>query len=128
MLDDRRFHALQPNMHYKADWCGIPWYFEGKHYKVISQDQRQGTLFYTSEIDGSHWIIYEELNTGRPLARQAVPKGSDFHCNLRFESTGVLVDIVNNNSFSGENAAYLIMSETKEWIKVLAPVLAAAIK
>ena len=127
-LDDRNYRALQPGMHYKADWCGIPWYFEGKHFKVISQDQRRGVLFYTSEIGGSNWIVYEELNTGRQVARQAVPKGSDFHCNLRFEPTGVFFDVVNNNAFSGENAVYQVMSEAKDWLTVLAPIMSEALK
>jgi hypothetical protein len=127
-LDDRKYHALKPGTGYKADWCGIPWYFEGKNFKVISQDQRRGVLFYTSEIGASNWIIYEELNTGRQVARQAVPKGSDFHCNLRFEPAGVFVDVVNNHAFSGENALYQVLSETKDWMKALAPVMAEAIK
>jgi hypothetical protein len=70
--------------------------------------------------------IPEKLNTGRPIARQAVPTGSDFHCNLRFEVGGVFIDVVNNNAFSGENAAYQIMSETKEWVTALAPIIGAA--
>lgn len=127
-LDDGGYHALASGTHYKADWCGIPWYFEGRHYKVISQDQIHGVLFYTSQIGDAHWIIFEELNTGRQLARQAVPNGSDFHCTMRFESTGLFIDVVNNNAFSGENAVYQLMLETREWIAVLAPVLGEAIK
>ena len=127
-LDDQNYHALRSGTHYKADWCGIPWYFEGKHFKVISQDRKKGVLFYTSEIGGDNWIVYEELNTGRQIARQSVPKGSDFHCNLRFEEAGVFIDVVNNNAFSGENAVYQILSETKDWVKVLAPIIGAAIQ
>ena len=126
-LDDANFHALKPRTHYTADWCGIPWYYNGKHFKVLSKDNKSGVIFYTSEIGGDNWILYEELNTGRQLARQAVPKGSDFHCNLRFEDAGIFIDIVNNNAFSGENALYQIYSETKEWVKVLAPEIAKAV-
>jgi hypothetical protein len=126
-LDDANFHVLNHHTQYTADWCGIPWYYQGKHFKVLSKDQKRGVLFYISEIGADNWIIYEELNTGRQLARQAAPKGSDFHCNLRFEDTGVFIDIVNNNAFSGENALYQIYSEIKEWEDVLAPVVAEAI-
>lgn len=85
-------------------------------------------LFYASEIGPDNWIVYEELNTGRQIARQSVPKGSDFHCNLRFEEPGIFIDVVNNHAFSGENAADQIMSETKDWVKVIAPIIGAAIK
>ncbi len=127
-LDDHEYHALAGESHFHANWCGIPWYFEGKHFKVISRDRQKGVLFYTSEIEGQNWIVYEELNTGRQIARQAVPTGSDFHCNLRFEADGIFIDVVNNNAFSGENAAHQILSETKEWVKASAAIISAAIQ
>lgn len=126
-LDDKNFHDLKPKSHYKADWCGIPWYYQGKHFKVITKDQKSGVLFYTSEISDKNWIVYEQLNTGRQIARQAAPKGSDFHCNLRYEDAGVFIDIINNNLFSGEYALYQIYSETKEWVQVLEPIISEAI-
>ncbi len=125
-LDDAKFHVLKPRTSYTADWCGIPWYYNGKHYKAISKGENSGVLFYTSENEGSNWIVYEELNKGRRLARQKAPKRSDFHCNLRFEDTGFFIDIVNNNAFSGENALYQIYSETKGWVKVLEPIFTKA--
>jgi hypothetical protein len=131
-LDDQSFHALRSDTHYRADWCGIPWYFEGKHFKVLSLDQKKGVLFYTSEIGGTNWLMYEELVSGRrtglEIARQSVPKGSDFHCNLRFEVAGVFIDVVNNNAFSGENAVYQVLSETREWMQVGSPIIASAIQ
>jgi hypothetical protein len=127
-LDDQTFHAVKPRTHYRTDWCGIPWYYQGKHFKALSKDQKTGVLFYTSEMGGGNWIVYEEIGTGRQLARQAAPQGSDFHCNLRFEEAGVYIDIINNNAFSGENAIYQVCSETKEWVKVLGPMIAAAIQ
>jgi hypothetical protein len=127
-LDDQTFHAVKPRTHYRADWCGIPWYYQGKHFKALSKDQKTGVLFYTSEMAGGNWVVYEELGTGRQLARQAAPQGSDFHCSLRFEDTGVYIDIINNNAFSGENAVYQVYSETQEWVKVLGPMIAAAIQ
>jgi hypothetical protein len=68
-------------------------------------------------MGGGNWIVYEEIGTGRQRARQAAPKGSDFHCNLRFEEAGISIDIVNNNAFSGENAIYQVCSKTREWVK-----------
>jgi hypothetical protein len=120
-LDDAEFHILKPKTHYTADWCGIPWYHNGKHYKVLSKDKESGVLFYTSESEGKNWIKYQDLKGGHQLARQAAPKGSDFHCNLRLEDAGIVIDIVNNNAFSGENALYQMYSETKEWVKILEP-------
>jgi hypothetical protein len=127
-LDDAQFHEIKPKTQYGADWCGIPWYFQGKHYKALSRDQKSGIAFFTSEIGAENWIIYNDIATGRPIARQSAPKGSDFHCNLRFEDEGIFLDIVNNNAFSGENAVYQVYSETKEWVKVLLPAITAAIK
>lgn len=123
ILDDGQFHAIESRQAYRADWCGIPWYYQGKHYKVISRNQKRGVLFYTSEIGPDNWIMYEELGTGRVLAKQKAPKGSDFHCNLRFEEEGAYIDIVNNNAFSGENAVFLIYNEYRQWVQTIAPVV-----
>ena len=126
-LDDAKFHKIAPKTQYAAEWCGIPWYYQSKHFKVLSKDQKSGIAFYTSEIGDGNWIIYEEISTGRKLARQSVPKSSDFHCHLRFEAGSVFIDIVNNNAFSGENAAYMIYSEIKGWVEVLMPAIATMI-
>jgi hypothetical protein len=127
-LDDTLFHEIKPKTQYGADWCGIPWYFQGKHYKALSKDQQSGIIFFTSEIGNENWIVYNEIGTGRSVARQSAPKGSDFHCSLRFEDEGIFLDIVNNNAFSGENAVYQVYSEAKEWVTVLLPAISEAIK
>ena len=129
-LDDGRFKLLKPRTRYSASWCGIPWYYQGRHFKVFSQNNQEsgGVKFYTSELENQNWIMYEEMRTGRQLARQAAPKGSDFHCNFRIENDGVFIDIVNNNAFSGENALFMIYTEAKEWTKVLLPIIASLIK
>ncbi|MFZ0547596.1 MAG: hypothetical protein WAM60_19270 [Candidatus Promineifilaceae bacterium] len=126
-LDDGNYHQLNANTRYSADWCGIPWYGSGKRFKVFSKNQVDGVVFYTSENWGKNWIKYEGVNTGRPIARQSAPKGSDFHCNMRFENDGVFIDIVNNNAFSGENAVYSIYNQAKQWVEALGPIIAAAI-
>ncbi len=126
-LDDGKFKILRANRHYRASWCGIPWYYNGRHFKTFSQQQSGGVNFYTSELENQNWIRYEQVGTGREIARQAAPKGSDFHCTMRFENDGPYIDIVNNNAFSGENALYMIYNESKEWVKVLAPHFAKAL-
>jgi len=78
-------------------------------------------------VGGANWIVSEEIGTDSPIARQSAPKGSDFHCNLRFEDHGIMFDIVNNNAFSGENAVYQVYSEAKQWVTVLMPAVVAAI-
>lgn len=119
-LDDRAYHKLSPHTHYTADWCGIPWYYSGKHYKVISPDEHDGVKFYTSQNGAKNCIVYEELQTGRQRILQHVP-GGDFHCNLRIENEGFFIDVVNNHEFSSDNALYLILGKTEEWLKYLAP-------
>lgn len=126
-LDDGAFHPLSPGIHYTADSCGIPWYYQGKHFKVISRNTTGGVRFYTSEIGDKNWIIYEEDGRGRELARQTVPKGSNFHCNLRFEDSGVFIDIVNNPEFSAENAVFQVLRETRDLVVALAPDVAQII-
>jgi hypothetical protein len=119
-LDGGAFKKLDPSTHYAASWCGIPWYYNGRHYKAFSSSSSaKGMQFYTSELEGKNWIMYQDGATGRTVARQAAPKGSDFHCTMRVESDGVFIDIVNNNEFSGENALFQIYTEVKEWAKVL---------
>ncbi|MCW2635529.1 MAG: hypothetical protein JWQ99_1896 [Blastococcus sp.] len=119
-LDDGKFKQLNPSTQYRASWCGIPWYYNGQHFKAFSSSSSaQGVQFFTSELEGKNWIMYVDGATGRTIARQAAPKGSDFHCTMRVEADGVFIDIVNNNEFSGENALFMILNEAKEWAKVL---------
>lgn len=49
-------------------------------------------------VPGAGRVQNEEVRTGRPVAKQEVPKGSDFHCNLRVETGGPLIEVVNNNA------------------------------
>jgi hypothetical protein len=127
VLDDGRFHEVAAHTHYAADWCGIPWYFQGKHFKVLSRSGQGGARFFTSEVGAENWLVFEDSGTGRGIGRQSVPKGSDFHCNLRIEDNGVFFDVVNNHAFSAENAVSQIYSEAKEWVGMAMPAIAAAI-
>ncbi|MCA9484602.1 MAG: hypothetical protein KC553_12790 [Nitrospina sp.] len=125
-LDDKGFHQIRPRTQYDADWCGIPWYHQGKHYKSISKDKEKEVIFYTSWKDGKNWIMFEEGDTRRPLGRLQAPE-TDFHCYLRFELNDVIIDIVNDDG-STQKALTQIFDEVKGWIEVLAPLLAAKIK
>ncbi len=128
-LDDKQFHQLRPRTHYHADWCGIPWYYNGQHYKVFTIDRTKNAVsFFTSEVGDKNWIMFQDVINGQEILRQAVPKGSDFHCTMRFEDNGVYVDIVNNNAFSGENALYQIYNELKQWVRVVATIMGATLK
>lgn len=124
-LDDGKFHELKPHTHYKANWFGIPWYYQGKHFKSYSADKTIN--FYTSQIGNQNYIIFLNETNGQELLRQKAPTGSDFHCNLRFENVGTEIDIVNNNPFSGENAGLEIYNQYKEWVKDAASVAASAV-
>ena len=112
-LDGGGVKILKPG-HYSARWCGIPWYYKGRHYKEYGTHHSR-VKFYTSEVGDKNYITFEDPETGRTIARQEAPKGQDFHCNMRFENGGVCIDIVNNNSFSAENATFQILKEGK-WV------------
>ncbi|NJK31323.1 MAG: hypothetical protein HC927_02285 [Deltaproteobacteria bacterium] len=116
-LDDGAFHEIAANTHYHGSWCGIPWYFEGRHFKQFARDnnKKRGTRFYTSQLSDENWIIYEDAATGRQVARQKVPNNQDFHCNLRFEDEGVFIDVVNSNQFTAENMLVQILEQGK-WV------------
>ena len=117
-LNDRRTHQLKGKTMYSADWCGIPWYYQGKHFKTISKSSSgdDACEFFTSEIKDKNWLMFYNKRTGKEVARQEVPKGSDFHCFLRFEEDGVFFEIVNNHEFSAENAVFVILGAVKKGI------------
>ena len=125
-LDDGRFHALSPHRHFHASWCGIPWYYQGIHYKAFSVDRVANVQFYTSQVEGNNWIYYLDGVTGRVLARQQAPK-VDFHCNLRFEDSGPALDIVNDDGSTQEVLAQ-IYTELKSWATIAASVLGTILK
>jgi hypothetical protein len=90
----------------------------------LFRDQVADVLF--SHQRWGQIVLYEEWKTGRRAILQSVPKGSDFHCNLRIEDSGVYIDVVNNHDFSAENAVYLILGKTEEWLKIAAPLVTEA--
>jgi hypothetical protein len=69
-LDDRKYHSLSPHTQFHAEWCGIPWYYQGKHYKAMSADQQSNVQFYTSEMDKKNNIIFLNGQTGEIIGRK----------------------------------------------------------
>jgi hypothetical protein len=102
-LELSKNQRVAPKSRYHAEFCGIPWYFQGKHYKMLSMNKEipPGVQFYQSEIEGNNWIIFEDMQTGRRIARQRVPN-VDYHCNLILNNDDVLIEVVNDQSVSWE--------------------------
>jgi hypothetical protein len=123
-LDGGAWIVLRPNTRYNAEWCGIPWFFNGKHYKAFSTDKRSVVEFFTTEIGDKNWIYYTD-EKGREIGRQEAPK-SDFHCYLRFENDGNFTDILNHGV--PIETLTQIYNEFKEWVKVAISILGATVK
>lgn len=98
-LDGGQVHAIKGDTHYHAEWCGIPWYYQGKHYKTFSKDNVKTVQYYTTEVEGGNYILYIDKDSGREIARQSVPDDGDYHCKLRFEADGIYIDVVNDPKF-----------------------------
>ena len=125
-LHDKKWHVLSPNTRYTAEWCGIPWYYNGIHQKNMSTDQQNVAEFFTSWRDGANWIYYRDVQTGREIGRQQAPR-DDFHCYMRFENDGNYIDILNDAGNVTETLTQ-IYDEVKGWVQIIVPVLAAAIQ
>ena len=125
-LDDRQFHALNPRTRFTAEWCGIPWYYNGQHFKTMSTDGSRTAEFFTSDVEGKNWIYFKDGQTGRDIGRQQAPR-VDFHCWLRFENDGNYIDILNDAGLVQETIAY-VLNEARQWVTALAPILAAMVK
>ncbi|SFH69215.1 hypothetical protein SAMN05421678_1294 [Actinopolymorpha cephalotaxi] len=126
VLDGGAYHSLAPRTHYHADWCGIPWYYNGQHFKAMSSDMRQNVQFFTSQVDGKNWVYYTNGVTGATIARQEAPK-VDFHCRLRFEADGNYLDIINDDSSTQEAVTY-IYTELKTWAQMAMSALGGILK
>jgi hypothetical protein len=51
-LDDGNYHTLSSGTKYDAQWCGIPWYYAGNHYKRVTKGGA-GVEFFTAESGGA---------------------------------------------------------------------------
>jgi hypothetical protein len=124
-LDDGNFHGFTPQ-HFHANWCGIPWYYQGSHFKAFSTNRMDNVQFYTSYVDSKNWIYYLDGLNGHILARQEAPK-VDFHCNLRFEDSGPVLDIVNDDGSTQEVLTQLY-TELKAWTAIAMSALGTVLK
>lgn len=140
-LDNKNTVILRPNSRYQAEWCGIPWYFAGKHYKLLKPADGAGVQLFTSERDGGNWILCFDNKTGQEISKQAVPKGRDYRCTLNLLDSvpacgleGITSDtgrahhafslsVVNETEFSDINALRFVRSEAGEWIKTAAEIV-----
>ena len=119
-LDSGDFHDLAPHTHYHAEWCGVPWYWKGEHFKCVRRNT-QGIQIFAAEDGGKNWIRFHEAATGRPLARLEVSKNTDTHVFLRFEDDGVFIDVVANANPYFEQ----FVDSTKDFAAAAAAVVAA---
>jgi hypothetical protein len=127
-LDDGQLHGIADNRRYHADWCGIPWYWQGNHYKIITDTNgTKQVQFFQSQEGSSNWVFFQELESGRNIARIEVPKNVDYHCNLRFESDGIFLDVRNDDG-STADVQHQVYDETKYWMNVVVQLFGDAIK
>jgi len=126
-MDDGQWHEISPRTSYQADWCGIPWYWNGQHFKAISTGLPNNLQIVTSFMeDGQNYIRFDDGTTGRPVGRQGAPK-IDFHVWLRFEPDGWYWDIKNTDGSTVELATF-IYDQVKFWVPVALNVLASTAK
>ncbi len=97
---DNFLKVIAKDSQYHADWCGIPWYHNGIHFKIISKDDSpdSGVKFYQSEINHKNWVVWEEAKTGKEIARQTVPSAFDYHCKLTIADNSILLEIINDQT------------------------------
>ncbi|WP_339749585.1 hypothetical protein [uncultured Rubinisphaera sp.] len=101
--------TLKPNTKYHAEWCAIPWFYQGKHYKSFSLDKAKIVNFYTTENGGKNWIEFENDKTGETIARQQIPD-NDFHAKMIIDETGPRFELT-NNQYSTENTLREVLKE-----------------
>jgi hypothetical protein len=62
--------VIRPGARLKASWCGIPWYKDGKCYRVIAKgdkQERHGLRMFQAETDLGDGIHFIDHRTGNPL-------------------------------------------------------------
>ncbi len=126
-LDDKQFHTIPAKTHWSCQWCGVPWYWNSVHYKVLRSATGTVVKFYQSQVNGVNSIWFQDANTGRILAKQQVSKSSDYHLHLRFEDDGVYFDVINDDGTTADFIAQ-VNDTAKGWVTALAPIIAALLK
>src|ERR1700730_7889838 len=110
-LQDQLYHDFPQQTSFRADWCGIRWYYRGLHYKAIKAPGANNEVrAFQSFADGSNWIMFQNANTGALVGRQQVSKTVDYRCTLRYEpdpnnpAGGPLIffDVINDDGSTQE--------------------------
>src|ERR1700734_511083 len=73
-FDNKDWHTFDSNTQWSASWCGIPWYSTAPplgHYREIAVDNAT-VMFYQSQVGGANYLWYQNVQTGRHVARLAV--------------------------------------------------------
>ena len=127
-LDGGPWHLLSPGQQYRADWCGIPWYWQGQHFKSLTfdVDGTARTNFFASQIEDKNWIVYYDETTGEPIGRLQVPK-VDFRVWLRLYPDKIVFDVVNDSGPTWEALADLY-DAAKFWVPIALDALGAVLK
>lgn len=138
-LDGKQWHYLAAGQHYLGEWCGVPWYHEGKQFKCLSR-YPQGTQagrekhvqFWQSERGGQNWIEWANGENQLRSVSQLVNDG-DYHCFLyieyvnpegevvsRFDRTPGVDKVrfrieIKNQQYSGDKALEAVFDGAK-WI------------
>ena len=116
-LDGGAYRLLRANTVYNAQWCGIPWYYSGLHYKSFKNLEGKDIFFYQSQVDGTNSIMFEYGSTRRHIARIAVSKAANFHCYMRYEEDGVFFDINNDDGTTVEALQYF-ENQLVKWVPI----------
>jgi hypothetical protein len=116
---------------WSCSWCGIPWFSSAPplgHYREIAD--HTGTpstvMFYQSEMENENYIVFQNVQNGRPVACLQVPK-DDYNVSFRWENDGPYGDLVNDASSTTELIGD-IADQTRQWIQAAGGTVAAAVK
>lgn len=115
-LDGGQWHRLKKNTRYNCEWCAIPWYWEGKHYKLLSgvASKAHYVECFTSSVEGKNWVYYMDA-TGDEVARQKAPNNDAFRLWLRIDDEKCLFYIVNDTGGIIDTLIQL-HTELNKWI------------
>lgn len=130
-FDDQNWHTMNSGTSWSCSWCGIPWFSNAPplgHYREIATAPGvpSTVMFYQSEMENNNYIVLQNVQTGRPIARIGVPK-DDYNVNFRWEDDGPYIDVVNDASSTTELLTD-IDNQAQKWVSAAGGTVAAAIK
>ena len=71
---------IRPGARLKASWCGVPWYKDGRCYRVIAKANRKvgfGLRLFQSETDQGDGIHFVDHDTFAEIGMVPFPTGAD---------------------------------------------------